>query len=151
MALVAVGAALALALAVLGLVIHLNREEDAIAVDNLLAESITREIATAEQRGEAADLSDLTQFDWDTVLIADRNATRADLSRAAGAEWKGDLAFRTGDLLIFLRDGRVVRFADYRGEGRFAGVQRPIARLDRDDAAFTVRELVIRPRGTPSS
>ena len=151
-ALAAVGAALALALAVLGLVIHLNRDEDAIAVDNLLAESITREIATAEQRGEAVDLSDLTQFDWDTVLIADRNATRADVSRAAGAEWKGDLAFRTGDLLIFLRDGHVERFADYRGEGRFEGLQRPIARVDRKDAVFSVRALVIRPRGSgPSS
>ena len=150
-ALAAVGAALALALAVLGLVIHLNREEDAIAVDNLLAESITREIGTAEQRGEDVVLSDVTQFEWDTVLIAAKTASRAEIARAAGPSWKGDLAFRTGDLLIFLRDGRVVRFADYRGEGRFAGVQRPIARLDRDDAAFTVRELVIRPRGTPSS
>ncbi len=58
-ALTAVGAALALALLVLGLVIYLNREEDAIAVDNLLAESITREIGTAEQRGEDVDLSDV--------------------------------------------------------------------------------------------
>ena len=150
-ALAAVGAALALALLILGLVVYVNRDEDIVAVDNLLAESITREIGTAEQRGEDVVLSDVTPFEWDTVLIAAKTASRAEISRAVGAPWKGDLAFRTGDLLIFVRDGRVVRFADYRGEGRFAGVQRPIARLDRDDAAFTVRELVIRPRGTPSS
>ena len=146
-ALTAVGAALALALLVLGLVVYLNRDEDAIAVDNLLAESITREIGTAEQRGEDVDLSDVTQFDWDTVLIAGKTATDADITRAAGAPWKGDLAFRTGDLLIFVDGDRIVRFADYRGEGRFEGVRRPVARFARDDAVFSVRSLVIRPRG----
>jgi hypothetical protein len=151
-ALAAVGAALALFLLVLGLVIYVNREEDAIAVDNLLAESITREIGTAEQRGEDVDLSDVTQFDWDAVLIAAKTASREDISRTAGAPWKGDLAFRTGELLIFLRGTHVTRFADYRGEGRFAGIERPVARFDRDDAVFSVRSLVIRPRGSePSS
>ena len=153
-ALTAAGAALALALLVLGLglAIYLTRDEDAIAVDNLLAEDITREIGTAEQRGEDVDLAEVTDFDWDAVLIAARTATDEDISRAAGSPWKGDLAFRTGDLLIFVRGGHVVRFADYRGDGRFAGLERPVARLDRDEAVFSVRSLVIRPRGSePSS
>ena len=150
-ALTAVGAALALALLVLGLVIYLTRDEDAIAVDNLLAEEVTREIATAESRGEDVDLAEVARFEWDEVLIAERTATRAQISQALGAAWKGDLAFRTGDLLIFLRGRHVARFADYRGEGRFEGVARPIARLDRDEAVFSVRSLVIRPRRRPRS
>ena len=149
-ALMAVGAALALALIVLGLVIYLSRDEDAIAVDNLLAEDITRDIGTAEQRGEDVDLAQLADFDWDELLLAERTATRAEISRAAGAEWKGDLAFRTGDLLVFLRGRHIVRFADYRGEGRFAGVRRPVERFGRDEAVFRVRALVIRPRATPA-
>ena len=126
-ALTAVGAALALAILVLGLVVYLNRDEDAIAVDNLLAESVTREIGTAE-RGEDVDLSDVTDFDWDEVLIANRDATREDISRAAGATGRATSQFRTGELLIFLRDGTSTRFADYRGEGRFEGLERPVAR-----------------------
>ena len=47
-ALAAVGAALVFLLLVLGVVVYLNRDEDAIAVDNLLAENVTREIGTAE-------------------------------------------------------------------------------------------------------
>ena len=84
------------------------------------------------------------------MLIAERDRDAARTSRARSASpWKGDLAFRTGDLLIFVRDGHVARFADYRGEGRFEGVERPIARFDRDDAVFRVRSLVIRPRRPP--
>ena len=150
-ALTAVGAALALALLVLGLAIYLTRDEDAIAVDNLLAEDITREIGTAEQRGEDVDLAEVADFEWDELLLVERTATPADISRALGAEWKGDLAFQTGDLLIFVRGGHVARFADYRGDGRFEGVARPIARLDRDEAVFRVRSLVIRPRRPPRS
>ena len=55
-ALIAVGAALVLALLVLGTVIYVNRDEDGIAVDNLLAEDITRAIGTAEDRGADVDL-----------------------------------------------------------------------------------------------
>ena len=150
-ALTAVGAALALALLVLGLAIYLTRDEDAIAVDNLLAEDITREIGTAEQRGEDVDLAEVADFEWDELLLVERTATPADISRALGAEWKGDLAFRTGDLLIFVRGRHAARFADYRGDGRFEGVERPVARFDRDDAVFRVRALVIRPRQPPPS
>ena len=83
-ALTAVGAALAFALLVLGLVVYLSRDEDAIAVDNLLAEDITREIATAEQRGGDVDLSDLDRL---------RVGPRAD--RGEGRAARGDLRARS--------------------------------------------------------
>ena len=144
--LTAVGAALVLALLVLGTVIYVNRDEDGIAVDNLLAEDISRAIGTAEDRGADVDLGRVANFEWDELVIAPRDATRAQLTRELGFPWEGELEFRTGDILIFLRDGKLARFADYRGEGRFEGIDRPFARFDRDDAVFRVRSLVIRPR-----
>ncbi len=150
-ALAAVGAALVFLLLVLGVVVYLNRDEDAIAVDNLLAENLTREIGTAEQRGADVDLADVTDFAWDHVLVAERSASRAAISKALGAPWKGEVAFGTGDLLIFVRSGHVARYADYRGEGRFAGVSRPVARFAHDAAVFSVRDLVIRPKRPPAT
>jgi hypothetical protein len=144
-ALAAVGAALVFLLLVLGAVVYLNRDEDAIAVDNLLAENVTREIA----RSDTVDLSDVTDFKWDHVLIAEHDASRAAISKALGAPWEGDIAFGAGDVLIFVRGGHVARYADYRGEGRFEGLRRPVARLARDQARFTVRDLVIRPASSP--
>jgi hypothetical protein len=148
-ALAAVGALLGLAFLVLGLVVYLNRDEDRIAVDTLLAQDITRAIGTAEDRGVDVDLGRVADFPWDEVVLAERDATRAQISRELGRPWKGDLKFRTGDLLIFLRHGKLERFADYRGEGRFEGVSRPFARFRRREAVFRVRSLVIRPRGRP--
>ena len=145
-ALTAVGAALVLLIAALGLAVYLSRDEEGFAVDNLLSEAITREIGTAEDRGEDVDLAEVADFEWDEVVIAERDVTKAEISRELGHEWRGDLRFRTGDLLIFVRDGRATRFADYRGEGRFEGLDRPFARFGRDEAVFTVRALVIRPR-----
>ena len=150
-ALAAVGAALVFLLLVLGVVVYVNRDEDAIAVDNLLAENITREIGTAEQRGADVDLGDVTDFKWDHVLLAEHDASRATISKALGAPWKGDVAFGTGGLLIFVRRGHVARYADYRGEGRFDSVPRPVARFAHDDAVFSVRDLVIRPKRPPAT
>ena len=149
-ALTAVGALLALCLLILGLAVYLGRDEDNVAVDNLLAEDITRAIGTAEERGEDVDLGRIANFEWDELLVAERDVTRRQLSRALGHPWKGELQFRTGDLLVFVRDGAVARFADYRGEGHFEGLERPIARLRRDAAVFRVRGLVIRPLRPPS-
>ena len=146
-ALTAVGAALVLALRVRGLVVYVYRDENGIAVDNLLAENITRAIGTAEDRGVDVDLGKVANFEWDEVVIAPRDATRVQITRELGFPWEGDLEFRTGDILIFLRDGELARFADYRGEGRFEGIERPFARFDREDAVFRVRSLVIRPAG----
>jgi hypothetical protein len=145
-ALTVVGAALVLALLVLGTVIYVNRDEKGIAVDNLLAEDISRAIGTAEDRGVDVDLGRVAKFEWDELVIAPRDATRAQLTRELGFPWEGDLEFRTGDILIFLRNGALARFADYRGEGHFEGIDRPFARFDRADAVFRVRSLVIRPR-----
>ena len=145
-ALTAVGALLVLCLLILGLAVYLGRDEDTIAVDNLLAEDISRAIGTAEERGEDVDLGEVADFEWDEVVLAERDTTRAQVSRELGFAWKGDLQFRTGDLLIFLHDGELARFADYRGEGRFEDVERPFDRFDRDAAVFRVRSLVIRPR-----
>jgi hypothetical protein len=149
-ALTAVGALLVLCLLILGLAVYLGRDEDTIAVDNLLAEDISRAIGTAEDRGEDVDLGEVADFEWDEVVLAARDTTRAQVSRELGFAWKGDLQFRTGDLLIFLHDGELARFADYRGDGRFEGVERPFARFDRADAVFRVRSLVIRPLTPPS-
>lgn len=150
-ALAAVGAALVFLLLVLGVVVYLNRDEDAIAVDNLLAENISREVGTAEQRDADVDLADVTDFKWDHVLVAERDASRAVISKALGAPWKGEVAFGTGDLLIFVRGKHVARYADYRGEGRFAGLPRPVARFAHDNAVFSVRDLVIRPKRPPAT
>ena len=149
-ALTAVGGLLVLCLLILGLAVYLGRDEDTIAVDNLLAEDITRAIGTAEERGEDVDLGEVADFEWDELVLAERDATRAQISRELGLPWKGDLEFRTGDLLIFLRDGELARFADYRGEGRFEDVERPFARFERAAAVFRVRGLVIRPLTPPS-
>ena len=97
--------ALAIAIGALGVVIYLHHEPDAIAVDSILAESLTREIGTAEQRGADVRLADLTDFSWDHVLVADREASHAEIERALGGPWKGQLAFGTGDLLIFVHNG----------------------------------------------
>ena len=149
-ALTAVGALLVLCLLILGLAVYLGRDEDKVAVDNLLAEDISRAIGTAEERGVDVDLRRVADFEWDEMVLAERGATRAQISRELGRPWKGDLQFGTGDLLIFLRDGKLARFADYRGEGRFAGVERPFQHFRRDAAVFRVRDLVIRPLKPPS-
>jgi hypothetical protein len=143
-ALIAVGVALALALGGLGLVVYLNRDEDYIAVDNLLAEQITRAIGTAQERGVDVDLAREAPFAWDHVLLVEKGLEPARISRRLGHPWNGRIGFQTGDLLIFVDHGEVVRFADYRGDGRFAGFARPIAELPRDRAVLRVRNLVIR-------
>ena len=147
-ALTVVGTALALLVLGLGLAVYLTRDEDNIQVDNLLAERFTREVALAEANGRDVDLRELAPFDWDRVLIAARDAPREAISRRLGYEWTGTLGFQTGELLILLdARGRVVRFFDYRGEGRFAGIDTPFAELARDGAVFRVRGLVITPKG----
>jgi hypothetical protein len=141
-----VGAALALFIAGLGLVVYLTRDEDKIAVDSLLAEDITRAVALAEARSDGrVDLARLARFEWDEVLVVARG-TRADvISRRLGYQWRPDVPSQAGELLIFLRDGRVARFADYRGAGRFAGFATPIDALPRARAVLRVRDLVISP------
>jgi len=146
-ALTAVGAALALLIGGLALAVYLTRDEDNVQVDNLLSETFTREVATASQEGTELDLAAIAPFAWARVLIVARGTPDAEISRRLGYEWTGVLGFETGEKLILLdRDGQVARFFDYRGEGRFAGVETPIAELAREDAVFRVRRLEIRPK-----
>ena len=147
-ALTAVGAALALLVLALGLAVYLTRDEDNIQVDNLLAEDFTREVALAEAGDRDVGLSELAPFEWDRVLIAGRDVSRDAISRRLGYEWTGTLGFQTGELLILLDEqGQVVRFFDYRGEGRFDGIDSPFAELPRERAVFRVWDLVITPKG----
>ena len=147
-ALTAVGIALVLLIGGLGAAVYFTRDEDYIAVDNLLAEKLSKAIGTTRQ----VDLARVAAFDWDRVLITERGLEPDRISQHLGYEWKGrNNSFAAGEpLFIFLRDGQVVRFADYRGEGRFAGFETPIAELPRARAVLRVRDLVITP-GTTSS
>jgi hypothetical protein len=145
-ALIAVGAALVLFIAALGAVVFLTRDEDNIAVDNPLAENLTRAVALAEAESDGrVDLRALAPFPWDEVLIVARGTSRAAISERLGYEWTGEIGFQTGELLIFLADGRVARFADYRGLGRFEGFDVPFHALPRDRAVLRVRDLVVSP------
>jgi len=145
-ALIAVGSALVLCCVSLGLVVYLTREDERIAVDNLLAEDLSRAIGTAEsERGGQVELPSVARFGWDEVLLVARGTPREAISEELGFEWKGDTAFQDTELLIFLEDGQVERFADYRGEGVFEGFEEPFDTLPRSQATLEVRNLVISP------
>lgn len=148
-ALLAVGTLLVLCIVVLIVSVVLTRGEETIAVDNLLAENLSREIATAEENNRQVDVAAVTDFEWDTVLLVAEDTPPARLDEALGDTFEGDLNYdvESSELFVFLRDGELVRFADYRGRGRFAGVERPIARLTPEEAVFEVRDLVARPVG----
>jgi hypothetical protein len=145
-ALLAVGALLALAFIGFGLVIYLSRDEDLVAVDNLLSERLTRSFQLAEERGEAVDLARETDFAWDRVLIVEPGTPEARISRALGSRFGGTDSFDAGELLVFARGSELARYADYRGRGTFARLERPVAELSREEAVFRVRDLVIFPR-----
>jgi hypothetical protein len=146
-ALTAVGAALALLIAGLALAVFLTRDEDNVQVDNLLSEDFTREVASASANGTDLDLARVAPFEWARVLVIEPGTSDAEISRALGYEWTGVLGFETGEKLILLdRAGKVVRFFDYRGDGRFTGLETPIDELAREDAVFRVRRLEITPK-----
>lgn len=138
-ALIAVGVLLGLGFTALGIVVYASRDEDAMAVDNLLAEQLTRAVATRE----AFDLAELAPFGWDRVLIAKPDVTPAQISQALGTPFRGELNIRNGDLLVFAEGKRITRFADYRGAGRFE-LGAPVASVRRDRARFVVDRLVVR-------
>jgi hypothetical protein len=147
-ALTAVGALLALCFIGFGAVVYVAREEEQIAVDNLLSEDLTRTFALAEDESDGVvELAALTDFDWEEMLLVERGAPDATITQALGFPWRGDVPIEQGDVFIFLAEGQVARYADYRGEGRFEGVERPIARLSRDEAVFSARDLVFRLAG----
>ena len=127
-------------------VVVIYADEDGIAVDNLLAENLSREVARAEREtGGELDLAALAPFAWDEVLLVAPGTSRAEISQRLGYEWTGELEFQTGELLIFLDGGRVARFADYRGEGRFEGFDVPFETIPRERGVLRVRDLVVSP------
>jgi hypothetical protein len=141
-ALTAVGALLAVAFAVLLIVVFASREEDRVAVDDILALEITRAIGS----GESVDLRRLARGEWDRVLVVAPGTPRGRISEALGSEFKGDLPFgSTGELFVFAAGDSLVRFADYRGPASFAGFEQPIDELPRADAVLAVREGEVLP------
>lgn len=148
-ALLAVGGLLVLCFAVLGVAVFVTREEDRVAVDQILAEEISRELTLADGAPDPVELDVVTDFAWDELVVVAEDTPRADIDRELGFEFKGDLAYdaESQELLIFLRDGRLAKFADYRGTFAFEGIDRPFARLRPDTAIFRVRSGIIRPEG----
>jgi hypothetical protein len=145
-ALTAVGVALVVLIGGLGLAVYLTRDEDNIQTDNVLSENLTKAIALAQSdTGGRVEVPAGARFGWDRLLLVARGTPAAAISRRLGHPWTGVVGFRTGELFIFLEGSRVVRFADYRGEGRFAGFPRPFASLPRDRAVLRVRDLVVTP------
>jgi hypothetical protein len=144
--LIAVGAALVLMIAGLGAAVYFTRDEDNIAVDSQLAEDFSRAVALAEsESGGRVDLARLAPFKWDEVLVVASGTPAKVISERLGYPWTGDVPSQTGELLIFLHDGQVARFADYRGLGRFTGFPTPIDALPRARAVLRVRDLVVSP------
>ena len=136
----AVGALLATAFAVLAVVVFATREEDRVAVDDVLALELTRAIGEREE----VDLRALADFPWDRVLVVAPGTSRDAVSRALGSEFNGDLPFgSTGPLLVFADGDALARFADYRGPATFAGFEQPIDALPRADAVLRVRDGVV--------
>jgi len=142
-ALMAVGALLATAFAVLAVVVFATREEDRVAVDDVLALELTRAIGERDE----VDLRALADFAWDRVLLVAPGTPRAAVSRALGTEFNGDLPFgSTGPLLVFADGDALARFADYRGRATFDGFELPVDVLPREDAVLRVRDGVVSPK-----
>jgi hypothetical protein len=140
-----VAGALVFFIAALALAVYFSRDEDNLQADNLLAENFTKAVALAPENGDAVVLPEIADFDWDRVLIVQPGTPRDAISQRLGREWTGIDTVDGGELLLFLRDGGVVRFADYRGSNTFEGFEQPFAEIPREDATFTVRDRVIRP------
>ena len=148
-ALLAVGGLLVLCFTVLGVAVFATREEDRVAVDQILAEEISRQLALADGMPDPVELDVVTEFEWDELVIVAEDTARADIDAELGFEFKGDLTYdaESQDLFVFVRDGRLARFADYRGRFRFEGIERPFARFTPRDAVFRVGGGTVRPAG----
>src|SRR5215475_13175124 len=130
-----VAAGLAVCIGGLLLAVYLSRDEDNVQSDNLLSEAFTRQVTISQDPANGLHgvvrLADVASFDWDRVLLVAPGTPRGAISRRLGRPWKGIDTIDGGEGLIFLRDGEIVRFADYRGNGRFAGFPLPFAELPR--------------------
>jgi hypothetical protein len=146
-ALVAVGALLAVAFLILGVVVFTTRDEDRITADNQLSENLTRAIQVSEEEGDGTvDLRRLADFPWERVLVLAPGAPRDAVSRALGSQYNGTLPFGSlGQVFVFARGHQIARIADYRGRATFTGFERPLDRLPRDRAVLRVHNLVVSP------
>jgi hypothetical protein len=145
-ALFAVGALLALFFAILGVVVYFTRSEDQLAIDNQLAENLTRAIAQSEDLGQDVDLRRFAAFPWSRVLVVAPDTTATAVSRELGSEYKADLPLPSSTtVFVFANGNALARVADYRGRATFAGFDEPIASLPRPQAVFRVRDLVVTP------
>src|SRR3954447_22701482 len=140
-----VAGALVVCIAGLGLAVYFTRDEDNLQADNLLAENFTKAVTQAPDNGGKVELPALARFEWDRVLLVQPGTSRAAITRRLGHEWTGIDTVDGGDLLLFVKDGKVVRFADYRGSNTFEGFERPFDEIAREDATFSVRDRVVRP------
>lgn len=138
-----VSAGLLFFLLLLGGIVYFTRDEDNLQADNLLAEQFTLAVNQAAEEGGTVDLRELASFPWDRALLVQPGTPREAISAQLGREWTGIDTVDGGDLLIFLRDDEVVRFADYRGTGRFEGFSRPFDELPSELSVDAGR--VIRP------
>jgi hypothetical protein len=146
-ALVAVGALLAVAFVILGVVVFTTRDEDRITADNQLSENLTRAIQVSEEEGDGTvDLRRVAHFPWERVLVLAPGAPRDAVSRALGSEYNGTLPFGSlGQVFVFARGDQIARIADYRGRGTFTGFERPLDMVPRDRAVLRVHNLVVSP------
>ena len=145
-ALFAVGALLALFFVILGVVVYFTRSEDQLAIDNQLAENLTRAISQSEELGRDVDLRRLAPFPWSRVLVVAPDTTASAVSRELGSEYKADLPLPSAStVFVFANGNALARVADYRGRGTFEGFDEPIASLPRPEAVFRVRDLVVSP------
>src|SRR3954447_14228551 len=142
-----VAGALVFFIAALGLAVYFTRDEDNLQADNLLAENFTKAVTQAPENGNRVELPALASFEWDRLLLVQTGTSHDAISKRLGHEWTGIDTVDGGDLLLFLKDGEVVRFADYRGSNTFEGFERPFDEIAREDATFAVRDRVIRPGG----
>ena len=143
-ALIAIGALLAVAFAVLAVVVFATREEDRVAVDDILALELTRAIGEGE--GGEVDLRALADFRWDRVLVVAPGTSREAVSEALGSDYKGDLPFgSSGQVFVFADGDALARFADYRGRATFTGFERPLDVVPRVRALLRVRDGVVSP------
>ncbi|WP_037497432.1 hypothetical protein [Solirubrobacter soli] len=140
-----VAGALVFFIAALGLAVYFTRDEDNLQADNLLAENFTKAVTQAPDNGNVVALPELARFDWDRVLIVQPGTSRDAISQRLGRKWTGIDTVDGGELLLFVHDGKVVRFADYRGSNTFEGFEQPFAEIPREEATFTVRDRVVRP------
>jgi hypothetical protein len=146
-ALIAVGTFLTACMLIFGGVVYFTRHENTYAVDSQLSEAITLAIAQAENQPDPVDLRVLARFDFDRVLIFAPGTPRALIDRALGFKFLGQLRYtvESSEILVFTNRGRFVRFADYRGRARWAGLTRPLDYLTANDAVFRVEQGVVRP------